>query len=26
MEFKRGQFFLSGKHSSEFNVFMGERP
>ncbi|XWP53358.1 hypothetical protein QMZ07_03890 [Enterococcus faecalis] len=26
MEFKRGQFFLNGKHSSEFNVFMRERP
>ncbi|MGH2162493.1 phage tail protein, partial [Enterococcus faecalis] len=26
MEFKRGQFFLNGKHSSAFNVFMRERP
>lgn len=26
MEFKRGQFYINGKHSSEFNVFMRERP
>lgn len=26
MEFKRGQFKINGRHSSEFNVYMSERP
>ncbi|MGO3791660.1 MAG: phage tail protein [Enterococcus gilvus] len=26
MEFKRGQFYINDHHSSEFNVYMSERP
>lgn len=26
VEFKRGQFFLNGKHSSEFDVYIREKP